>query len=57
MTLGIITAVLVNSRYSTLLKFCGDQGYRKTFEKDVRECLGLGADISEKISPIPCLAC
>ena len=50
-TMGIVPAILAHSRYPTLLKFCGDQGYRKTFEEDIREFLGLGVDISKKINP------
>jgi len=49
-TMGIIPAILAHSRYPTLLKFCGDQGYRKTFEEDIREFLGLGVDISKKLN-------
>jgi len=38
--------------YKTIKKFCADSGYRGTFVSDVKEKLGLGVDISEKISLI-----
>jgi len=37
--------------YPTIKKFCGDEGYRKSFEEDVLEELGLPVDISERIAP------
>lgn len=37
--------------YPTIEKFCGDEGYRKTFENDVITELGLGVDISKRIKP------
>ena len=37
--------------YPTIDKFCGDEGYRKTFENDVLTELGLGVDISKRIKP------
>ena len=39
-------------KYRTIQKFCGDDGYRKSFEKDVLEELGLGVDISARIKPV-----
>ena len=32
-------------------RFCADAGYRKTFEQDVKETLGLEVDISARIKP------
>ena len=48
---GLIPAVEAHEKYPTIEKFCGDGGYRKTFESEVFEELGLGVDISERISP------
>lgn len=38
-------------KYPTIRKFCGDDGYRKSFEEDMRELPKLGVDISERITP------
>ena len=35
--------------YRTIKRFCGDAGYRKTFEMDVGKELSLGVDISQRI--------
>ena len=46
--------LLVNfftTSYPSTQKFCADAGYRGTFVSDVKERLGLGVDISEKIKP------
>ena len=48
---GLIPAARALENYPTIEKFCGDGGYRKTFERDVFEELGLGVDISERIDP------
>ncbi len=48
---GIRSAVKAYAKYNTLQKFCGDEGYRKSFEEDVRDQLGLGVDISKRIKP------
>ncbi len=48
---GIIPAAKAYKKYPTLKKFCGDEGYRKSFEEDVLEQLGLGVDISKRIKP------
>ena len=48
---GIRTATQAFERYPTIKKFCADAGYRKTFEADVLEKLGLDVDISERIKP------
>ena len=37
--------------YKTIKKFCTDSGYIGIFVSDVKEKLGLGVDISEKIKP------
>ena len=48
---GINPARKAFEKYPTIKKFCGDEGYRKSFEEDVSSQLKLGVDISEKISP------
>ena len=48
---GINPAKKAYGKYPTIEKFCGDEGYRKSFEQDVSAQLGLGVDISERIKP------
>ena len=48
---GINPAKQAFVSYPTIKGFCGDEGYRKSFEEDVQKQLGLGVDISERISP------
>ena len=48
---GINPAKSAFSKYPTIEKFCGDEGYRKSFEEAVRDLLGLEVDISKKIKP------
>ena len=48
---GINPAEKAYEKYSTIQKFCGDDGYRKSFEEDVAVQLGLGVDISKRIKP------
>jgi len=48
---GILAAKKVYEKYPTIKKFCGDAGYRKSFEEAVLAEMGLGVDISERISP------
>ena len=48
---GINPAQKVFKKYQTINKFCGDDGYRKSFEIDVCEQLGLAVDISKRIRP------
>ena len=48
---GIFTAKEAYTSYPSIQKFCADAGYRGTFVSDVKEKLGLGVDISEKIKP------
>jgi putative transposase len=48
---GLVPATGAYGNYPMIKKFCGDGGYRKTFEAEVFEVLGLGVDISERISP------
>ena len=48
---GINPAKKVFAKYPTIQRFCGDDGYRKSFEEDVSEQLGLGVDISKRIKP------
>ena len=48
---GINPAKEAFEKYPTIQKFCGDEGYRKSFEEAVLSELGLGVDISKKIDP------
>jgi hypothetical protein len=48
---GIHPAGQAFVKYPTIQKFCGDDGYRKSFEADVRQQLGIGVDISKRIKP------
>ncbi len=48
---GINPAKQAFENYPTIKKFCGDEGYRKSFVQDVQQHMGLGVDISERISP------
>jgi len=49
---GINPAKKAFEKYPTIEKFCGDEGYRKSFEEAVLSELGLGVDISARIKPI-----
>ena len=49
---GINPAKRAYGKYPTIKKFCGDEGYRKSFEEAVLDKLGLIIDISEKIKPV-----
>ena len=48
---GINPAKKAFVKYPTIKKFCGDEGYRKSFIENVKDELGLEVDISEKIKP------
>ena len=48
---GINPAKKAYAKYPAIEKFCGDDGYRKSFEEAVSEQLGLGVDISKRIKP------
>ena len=48
---GINPAKRAFEKYPTIEKFCGDEGYRKSFVEAVKEILGLEVDISARISP------
>jgi len=48
---GINPAKQALDRYPTIQRFCGDEGYLKSFEEDVFFELGLGVDISARIKP------
>jgi hypothetical protein len=48
---GIQPAEKAFPRYPSIKGFCGDAGYRCSFEEDVLERLGLGVDISARIKP------
>ena len=47
---GIIAAKRAVEKYPSIQRFCADAGYRKTFEKDVAELLGLSVNISKRIT-------
>ena len=49
---GLVPAMQAYDSYPTIEKFCGDAGYRKTFEEEVLAELGLEVDISERIKPL-----
>ena len=42
---GIEPARIAYQKYPTIEKFCGDDGYRKSFEQAVASELGLEVDI------------
>jgi len=48
---GINPARKAFERYPTIEKFCGDNGYRKSFEEAVMLEFGLGVEISKRIKP------
>ena len=48
---GIMAAKKAVEKYPSILRFCGDAGYRKTFEQNVLETLGRGVDISARLKP------
>lgn len=48
---GIWAAKKAFETYPSIQRFCADAGYRKTFEQDVSNALGLGVDISVRIKP------
>ena len=48
---GIHPAKKAFEKYPAIQKFCGDEGYRKSFEEDVFREFGLNVDISERITP------
>jgi hypothetical protein len=48
---GIDPARQAFEKYPTIAKFCGDEGYRKSFEEDIASELGLSVDISARIKP------
>jgi len=48
---GILAAREAFKKYPSIQRFCADTGYRKTFERDVSQELGLGVDISIRIKP------
>jgi len=48
---GIVPAREAFEKYPTIDKFCGDDGYRKSFEIDIFWEFGIGVDISTRTSP------
>jgi len=49
---GIKPAKRAFEKYPAIKKFCGDDGYHKSFEEDVSSQLGLSVDISKRIKPV-----
>ena len=47
---GILAAETAYKIYPAIRSFCGDAGYKGTFETQVMERIGVGVDISEKIT-------
>ena len=47
----ISTAKEVYTSYLSIQKFCADAGYRGIFVFDVKEKLGIGVDVPEKLKP------
>lgn len=45
---GIIPASKALGKYRSIKKFCGDEGYRKSFIEAMKAEFGLDVDISEK---------
>jgi len=48
---GIDPARKAVERYPSIQKFCGDEGYRKSFEEAALKELGVSVDISKRIKP------
>ena len=48
---GILPAKKACEKYPSIQRFCGDEGYRKSFEENVLEELKRGVDISKRIKP------
>ena len=48
---GILAARDAFRKYPSIQRFCADAGYRKTFEQDVSQELGLGVDIVTRTEP------
>uniref|UniRef100_UPI0012EC93E3 transposase n=1 Tax=Stenoxybacter acetivorans TaxID=422441 RepID=UPI0012EC93E3 len=48
---GISVAKKAFEKYPTIKRFSADAGYRKTFEENVADQLGIGVDISARITP------
>ena len=46
---GINPARKAYKKYPSIERFCGDEGYRKTFVNDILKELGLSVDISKRI--------
>jgi len=46
---GIDPARKAVQKYPTIKKFCGDNGYRNSFENAVLDEFGIGVDISKRI--------
>lgn len=51
-TTGAVPAINAYIQYPTIKGFCGDAGYRGTFEREICDMLiGVKVDISERIKP------
>jgi putative transposase len=46
---GINPAKKAYAKYMSIQRFCGDEGYRKSFEEEALERLGVGVDITKRI--------
>jgi putative transposase len=46
---GIMPAKKALEKYPPIERFCGDEGYRKTFVENILTDFGLGVDISKRI--------
>lgn len=46
---GIHPALQASYNYPSITRFCGDAGYRKTFEHDVADFMELEVDIVERL--------
>ena len=49
---GILPMKLAKEKYPTLISGCGDDGYRKTFENQAKDELGIHIDISKRIKSV-----
>ena len=49
---GLVPAARAYESYPSIEKFCGDEGYRKTFVLEILEHLGLLVHITERIKPV-----
>lgn len=48
---GLMPALQAYNDYPSIVKFCGDAGYRGTFVRQIEDFLGLKVDISTRNEP------